>query len=83
MAELVDAQDSKSCDRKVMRVRFSLRANGKYSVQETTPRATRASRLFLRAFAIAQHAVARPCLCAASFADYFPFDHTSVRVAQW
>jgi hypothetical protein len=26
MAELVDAQDSKSCDRKVMRVRFSLRA---------------------------------------------------------
>ncbi len=27
MAELVDAQDSKSCDRKVMRVRFSLRAN--------------------------------------------------------
>ncbi len=26
MAELVDAQDSKSCDRKVMRVRFSLPA---------------------------------------------------------
>lgn len=29
MAELVDAQDSKSCDRKVMRVRFSLAAPSK------------------------------------------------------
>ncbi len=29
MAELVDAQDSKSCDRKVMRVRFSLPAPSK------------------------------------------------------
>ena len=35
MAELVDAQDSKSCDRKVMRVRFSLRALRKLFTQET------------------------------------------------